>query len=112
MIKYLLLCLICILTLLVVVDAKDSFVPDSAVGGIYNFLDNDKQVFSGGFNMKLPKFNNFPGQLDFIGSFQYQKLSKRYVYKPEISDNQDNLNPSYSYGGECLTVFGGINYYL
>jgi long-chain fatty acid transport protein len=41
---------------------EPSFVPDSAVSGTMNYLDNDKHVASVGFSLKLPQLHLIKGK--------------------------------------------------
>ncbi len=89
---------------------QPTFVPNNAVKGIFNFLDNNKHIVSFGVRIGLPRLDFINGPADFIIGGQFQILEKRNVNKtpdPNLAtDNSqaDTLNPSYSYGGWNPTV--------
>lgn len=91
---------------------EKSCVPDSAVNGIFNLLDNDKHVWSAGIQYRLPKslpiINGFKGPADITATYQYQKLVDRDVRKTLPTKE----NPDYSYGGTCQTFMAGFVYHL
>ena len=83
---------------------EPSFVPDDAVTGRINFLDNDKHVGSVGLSYKLPdQFMNIKGQLELNTGCQVQYMDKRDVKKTTPTPE----NPDYSFGGACYSfIFG------
>ncbi len=87
---------------------QPTFVPNYAVKGIFNFLDNNKHVVSFGVKIGLPRLDFINGSADFILGGQFQILEKRKVtktYDPDYqNDDSKTLNPSYSYGGWNPTV--------
>ncbi len=84
---------------------EPSFVPDDAVAGRINFLDNDKHVGSVGVSYKLPdEFMNIKGQLELNAGCQVQYMDERDVKKTTPTPE----NPDYSFGGACYSfIFGG-----
>lgn len=80
---------------------QPSFVPDSAVTGKYNFLDNDKHILSLGSKFLVPRFAGFRGPIEITLGWQYQSFVPRTVTK---DDPADPLNPSYAYGGSAQSV--------
>lgn len=92
---------------------QPSFVPDSAVAGDMNFLDNDKHVLSFGAIFAFPKTWRFGGPVELSISYQYQYLTERSVHKTNLEatkgppENYYKYNPDYKYGGMCHTVSMG-----
>jgi long-chain fatty acid transport protein len=86
---------------------QQSFIPDGAVDGVVNFLDNNKHVFSAGFAYRLPKTFLFKdGAFSEISAgYQLQYLENRKISKAA----PDGFNPEYSYGGTCHSIIMGIS---
>lgn len=84
---------------------QPSFVPDEAVSGILNYLDNDKHVVSGGLTFDVTPFLPIKANTEFCFGYQLQYLVDRDVTKTSPTE----LNPDYSYGGLCHTVMLGLN---
>ena len=87
---------------------QQSFVPNAAVNGIFNFLDNNKHVVSIGARIGLPRLSFLVGQADLIIGAQFQILEKRKITK-ETDTSADitqsaTINPNYSYGGWNPTI--------
>lgn len=74
---------------------QPTFVPDDAVSGIFNYLDNNKHVGSFGVTFRLPRFGAVKGLIEITLAFQAQYLQEREVVKT----NPTGYNPDYSYGG-------------
>lgn len=83
---------------------QPSFVPDKAVKGVMNYLENDKHVGSVGLSMKLPKLPLMKGNTELTMGYQLQYLVDRDVKK----DSPTSYNPDYSYGGICHTFMAGL----
>ncbi|MDY6935232.1 MAG: hypothetical protein SVZ03_13545 [Spirochaetota bacterium] len=95
---------------------QPAFVEDDANNGIFNFLDNDKRVFSIGSEFIIPKMAGMVVPIQFNIGFQYQQLIDRDVHKLRLDNsialsessgpsNYWNLfNPDYSYGGSNYLV--------
>ncbi|WP_167320872.1 OmpP1/FadL family transporter [Desulfosudis oleivorans] len=84
---------------------EPSFVPDEAVSGRMNFLDNDKHVVSLGCVYQLPKLSMVKGNSEFSIGYQYQHLMDRDVIKTAPTPE----NPHYSYGGSCHSLMLGVS---
>jgi hypothetical protein len=80
---------------------QPSFVPDGAVTGACNFLDNDKHIASLGLKLNIPQFGGFRGPLEITIGYQYQSFVPRTVKK---DDPANQYNPSYAYGGSAQSV--------
>jgi len=80
---------------------QPSFIPDSAVTGAYNFLDNDKHILSLGTKFLVPQLGGFRGPIEITLGYQYQGFVPRTVRKDDPA-NPDN--PSYAYGGSAQSV--------
>lgn len=80
---------------------QQSFVPDEAVRGIFNFLDNNRHVVSFGLKIGLHKLPMFGGPTDIILGCQFHILEDRTVEKPNdmVNGSENTYNPRYSYGG-------------
>ena len=87
---------------------QPSFVPDSAVKGDLNFLDNDKHVASIGAEYLIPNFWRFAGPVEINFAYQFQYLVPRDVKKTELEITEPDDNPDYTYGGMCHTVTAGV----
>ncbi len=83
---------------------QPSFIPDKAVKGNMNFLDNDKHVGSVGLSMKLPRLPLMKGDTELAMGYQLQYLVDRDVTK----DSPTSYNPDYSYGGLSHTFMAGL----
>jgi long-chain fatty acid transport protein len=83
---------------------QPSFIPDKAVKGNMNFLDNDKHVGSVGLSMKLPRLPLMKGNTELAMGYQLQYLVDRDVTK----DSPTSYNPDYSYGGLSHTFMAGL----
>ncbi|MBU0993904.1 MAG: hypothetical protein KJ737_15525 [Proteobacteria bacterium] len=82
-----------------------SFVPDKAVDGAMNFLDNDKHVCSLGISMALPSLSIMKGHTELNLGYQLQYLVERDVTK----NSPDSYNPEYSYDGMCHSFMIGVS---
>lgn len=87
---------------------QPSFVPDSAVKGDFNFLDNDKHVASIGAEYLIPNFWRFAGPVEINFAYQFQYLVPRDVKKTDLVITEPDKNPDYSYGGMCHTLTAGV----
>lgn len=85
---------------------QPSFVPDDAVKGEVNWLDNDKHVCSIGISYNAGKWAGMQKPVVLHAGYQYQYLEDRTVQK----DTPTTLNPSYSYGGTVHTVTLGFSF--
>lgn len=74
---------------------QPSFIPDEAVKGKFNFLDNEKHVGSLGIKFFIPRLSGTGGPLEITMGFQGQYMVERTVTK----DNPESINPNYTYGG-------------
>lgn len=84
---------------------QPSFVPDEAVTGTLNYLDNDKHVGSVGLAVDTSDILPLKGKSEFTIGYQLQYMVDRDVTK----SSPTALNPSYSYGGMCHSVMVGLN---
>ncbi len=87
---------------------EPSFVPDDAVDGTMNFLDNDKHVGSMGISYVLPpKFTHTKGQMEIVAGCQIQYMDDRDISKAAPTSE----NPDYSYGGMAYSfmIGGSLN---
>ncbi|MDA8141826.1 MAG: outer membrane protein transport protein [Desulfobacteraceae bacterium] len=84
---------------------QPSFVPNNAVTGSVNWLDNDKHVGSVGVSYKVGKFLGFKVPMALHAGYQLQYLVDRTVTKSEPT----SMNPSYSYGGMVHTIMVGFS---
>jgi long-chain fatty acid transport protein len=85
---------------------QPSFVPDDAVKGEVNWLDNDKHVGSIGLSYNTGKWAGLQKPMVLHAGYQFQYLVDRTVEK----DTPTTLNPSYSYGGTVHTVMLGFSF--
>lgn len=83
---------------------QPSFVPDKALTGLLNILDNDKHVLSCGFTWKVPDVSFVKASMELSGGYQFQALMERDVDKTDPTA----LNPDYSFGGTCHSFMLGI----
>lgn len=83
---------------------QPSFISSQAASGVFNFLDNDKYVASGGIKFALPRMLGFGGPIDITLGYQYQSLVKKTVVKSAPT----SYNPDYNYGGTDQTVIFGL----
>lgn len=83
---------------------QPSFIPNKAVSGDVNWLDNDKHVLSFGLKWRLPLIERMQGPVDFSIGYQMKFLEDRNVDKTA----PDLLNPDYSYDGTCHTIMLGF----
>lgn len=98
---------------------QPSFVPNDAITGPYNYLDNDRNTWSLGFSYTLPSVKRLISRVEVVGAYQIQLLTERDVAKDdptqEIIDiygtveNYTLINPEYSFGGVCHSIFMGLN---
>jgi long-chain fatty acid transport protein len=84
---------------------QPSFVPDEAVSGVMNFLDNDKHVASCGLVYDITPYVPLKGQTELCLGYQLQYLVERDVDKAA----PEPLNPEYSYSGTCHTLMVELN---
>jgi hypothetical protein len=95
---------------------QESCVPGSSTTGVFNFLDNDKNVYSLGGAYHINEGNmiyelfQLNGPMTLYFSYQHQKLDKRSVKKDEayVTD----MNQDYSYGGKYNSFMVGFTYNL
>lgn len=85
---------------------QPSFVPDKAVEGTVNWLDNDKHVASIGLSYDAGKWAGFQKPMVLHIGYQFQYLVDREVKK----NSPDSLNPDYSYGGTVHTFMVGASF--
>jgi long-subunit fatty acid transport protein len=85
---------------------QSSIVPDDAVDGVVNWLDNDRHVFSIGVRRDAGKFAGFQKPLVLNAAYQFQHLVERDVTKTDPT----TLNPSYTYGGSVHTIMLGVGF--
>ncbi len=85
---------------------QPSFVPDDAVKGEVNWLENDKHVGSIGLSYDTGKWAGLQKPIVLHVGYQFQYLVDRNVEK----DTPTTLNPSYSYGGTVHTVTLGFSF--
>jgi long-chain fatty acid transport protein len=74
---------------------QPSFVPDEAVAGAINYLDNNRHVVSCGLTLVLPRTSVIKGLIQITLGFQAQLLEEREIVKR----NPTAYNPGYTYGG-------------
>jgi hypothetical protein len=88
---------------------QSSFVPDKATTGIFNLLDNSRNVVSFGVGLQIPPLGVLRGPAAFKLGCQFQFLDKRTVTKTEAT--RSTYNPDYTFGGWNPTVMAelGIN---
>lgn len=86
---------------------QQSFIPDEAVSGHMNFLDNDKHVGSVGLTVDFPSLPPLKGHTELSLGYQLQYLVDRDVVK--TNDPGNTANPNYSYGGLCHTFMVGLS---
>lgn len=104
---------------------EPSFVTNSAVNGIYNFMDNDKHIASIGTTFTVGKYFGMQGPVEITIGYQFQYLMPRDIVKDgtKIADYYNGYlgmpyadyrgyNPNYSYGGMCHTVILGLGFKL
>jgi hypothetical protein len=84
---------------------EPSFVPDEAVAGAMNFLENDKHVGSVGFAWDVTHILPIKGNTEVVAGYQLQYLVDRDVVK----DSPTLPNPNYSYGGMVHSFMVGLN---
>ncbi|MBU1171961.1 MAG: hypothetical protein KKD44_20595 [Proteobacteria bacterium] len=84
---------------------QPSFVPDEAVAGVMNYLDNDKHVASAGLTLDVSEILPIKGHTELCLGYQLQYLVDRDVTKTAPT----SFNPDYSYGGTCHTVMMELN---
>ncbi len=96
---------------------QPTFVPDSEVEGLYNQLDNDKTVYSCGFEYLLSKIKGMQNPVQINFAVQLQNLDERRAlkntaldapYTEDLSDTKRTeyrtlTNPSYNYGGSIIS---------
>lgn len=104
------------LTVMAGYSYQKSYIPDEALTGIFNMLDNDRHIVSFGFRFIIPKMGGMVAPLEINLAGQYQMLIKRDVVKDysyinlensDAADDYDDLvaaNPNYTFGG---SVFSG-----
>jgi len=84
---------------------QPSIVKDSSLEGVFNQLDNDKHVLSGGMEIIVPKKFGMMNPVNLNLGLQYQYLvPKDVTKKTNSSEEEAALNPNYSFGGNCLTA--------
>ncbi|MCP4137331.1 MAG: hypothetical protein GY754_40565 [bacterium] len=88
-----------------------SFIPDEALEGAINFLDNTKHIGSVGARFAIPKFGELVSPVSIIIGAQFQYLVERDVTKNN-EDLTNNLNRNYTFGGMNPTGFFEISIML
>jgi len=83
---------------------QPSFVTDSASGGVFNFLDNDRYTGSAGVKTGLPRMFGFGGPVEITAAYQLQYLAEKSVTK----EDPTTFNPDYKYGGTSHSLLIGI----
>ncbi|MDD5713043.1 MAG: hypothetical protein PHY31_09860 [Smithellaceae bacterium] len=83
---------------------QPTFVPDDANKTYFNFLDNDKDVFSLGLAVLLPKLEAMSCPVQINVGYQYQDLKDREVVKT----NNNTYGPNYTYGGKVNSFVGEV----
>ena len=68
---------------------QQSYIPDDAMTGIFNMLDNDRHIASLGFQFIIPRMGGMVSPLEINIAGQYQMLVKRDVVK-----DYSYLNPA------------------
>lgn len=85
---------------------QPSFVPDDAVDGEVNWLENDKHVGSIGVSYDAGKWAGLQKPMVLHAGYQFQYLVDREVEKASPT----TLNPNYSYGGTVHTIMLGLSF--
>ncbi len=85
---------------------QPTFVPDDAVKGEVNWLENNKHVGSIGLSYDTGKWAGLRKPMVLHAGYQFQYLVDRAVEK----NTPTTLNPSYSYGGTVHTVILGFSF--
>jgi long-chain fatty acid transport protein len=83
---------------------QPSFIPDDAVKGVVNWIDNDKHVLSIGMSHKTGKMGGFQNPMEISVGYQLQYLDERDIEKTSPT----SMNPDYSVDGICHTIMVGI----
>lgn len=93
-----------------------SYIPDEALTGIFNMLDNDRHIASFGLRFIIPQMGGMVAPLEINLAGQYQMLAKRDVEKDYSYINLANsdaaadyndlvaANPNYSFGGNVFSA--------
>ncbi len=84
------------------------FIPDNALTGDINLLDNDKYVGSAGATIKLPRMMGFGGPVDLTVAYQMQYLKDRKVVKSSSANFTNTYNPNYTFGGTNHSIIAGL----
>jgi long-chain fatty acid transport protein len=85
---------------------QPSFVPDDAVKGEVNWLDNEKHVGSIGLSHDTGQWAGLQKPMVLHVAYQFQYLVDREVEK----NTPTTLNPNYSYGGTVHTIMLGFSF--
>jgi long-chain fatty acid transport protein len=95
---------------------QQSYIPDDALTGIFNMMDNDRHIASLGFQFIIPRMGGMVSPLEIVVAGQYQMLVKRDVVKDYSYINLANsdaaiaepnlkaANPDYSFGGSVWSA--------
>lgn len=109
------------LTVMVGYSYQPTFVPDKAVTGIFNVLDNNKHIASLGATFTVGKYFGMQGPIQLTLAYQFQYLEARDVKKNQAAIQDAlptnypyyaGLNPNYSYGGMVHSVLFGLTFKL
>jgi long-subunit fatty acid transport protein len=85
---------------------QPSFIPDDAVDGEVNWLENDKHVASIGISRDTGKWAVLKKPMVLHAGYQFQYLVDREVKKVAPTTS----NPNYSYGGIVHTMMLGLSF--
>lgn len=94
---------------------QQSYIPDDAMTGIFNMMDNDRHIASLGFQFIIPRMGGMVSPLEINIGGQYQMLVKREVVKdysyintaawtPAEVTSLQAANPDYSFGGSVWSA--------
>ncbi len=95
---------------------QKSYIPDEALTGIFNMLDNDRHIASFGLRFIIPQMGGMVAPLEINLAGQYQMLIQRDVVKDYSYINLANsdaaadyndlvaANPNYSFGGSVFSA--------
>ncbi|MCX7679611.1 MAG: hypothetical protein N2316_10385, partial [Spirochaetes bacterium] len=95
---------------------QKSFIPEKALTGIFNMLDNDTHVISLGLQFIIPQMGGMGAPVEINIAGQYRMLVKREVVKDysyinmansQAASDYDQLvaaNPNYSFGGNVFSA--------
>jgi long-chain fatty acid transport protein len=84
------------------------YVPDEAMTGDFNLLDNTRHAVSFGATFDFPKMWRFGGPVEVNFAYQYQYLSERKVKKEDLVLTTADFNPDYTFGGGSHAITLGV----